>query len=135
MFTAHFYIHSNVPSSAGVFTVAMITDPFSQTTELDLFVANLADNVLKTGQPGEASSVPLSIFVQQWVTVKMKKSNGYCQSNFYSNSGSLLYSTPSMGSCYTDGVPHQIVINVRARDSSSTDSSFVSIDSVTWEQT
>mmetsp|Transcript_104393 Transcript_104393/g.204762 ORF Transcript_104393/g.204762 Transcript_104393/m.204762 type:complete len:233 (+) Transcript_104393:2-700(+) len=134
VFTAHIYIHSNVPSSAGVFTVAMMTDPFSQEYELDLFVANLADNELKTGQPGEAAAVPMSQFVQKWVTVYMTKQNGYCQTNFYSDSGTLMYATPSMANCYTNGVPHQIVVNGRARDSSSYDSSFITIDSVTWKQ-
>lgn len=134
VFTAHIYIHSNVPSSAGVFTVAMFTDPFDDAYELDLFVANLHDNELKTGQPGEAVAVPLSQFVQKWVTVHMTKQNGYCQTNFYSDSGSLMYSTPSMPNCYTNGVPHQIVVNGRSRDSSSKESSFISIDSVTWQQ-
>lgn len=134
IFTSHIYIHSNVPGSAGVFTVAMLTDPFNADYELDLFVANLADNVLKSGQPGEAESISLSLFVQKWVTVSMTKRNGYCQTNFFSSDGSLLYATKQMPNCYTNGVPHQIVVNVRAREYNSYQSSFVSIDSVTWEQ-
>ena len=110
----------------------MLTDPFDQAYELDLFVVNLADNVLKTGQPGEAVAVSLSQFVQKWVTVSMTKKDGTCQTNFYSESGTLMYSTPKMSNCYTNGVPHQIVVNARARDSSSYDSSFISIDSITW---
>jgi hypothetical protein len=134
IFTAKIYIHSNVPSSAGVFTVAMMTDPFSQETELDLFVANLAYNELKTGQPGEAAAVPMNILEGQWVTVSMTKKNGSCQTNFYTNSGYLLYATGYMANCYTDGVPHQIVVNSRARELVSMDESFISIDSITWQQ-
>lgn len=64
----------------------------------------------------------------------MNKTDGTCQTNFYSESGTLMYSTPKMSNCYTNGVHHQIVVNARARDSSSYDSSFISIDSITWQQ-
>jgi hypothetical protein len=134
IFTAHIYIHSNIPTSAGVFTVAMLTSPFDDNYELDLFVANLADNVLKSGQPGEAETISLNQFVQKWVTVSLKKQNGYCQTNFYLDSGTLLYATKPAGNCNTNTGAHKIVVNVRARESTSDVSSFLTIDSVSWEQ-
>lgn len=134
LFSAHIYLHSNIASSAGVFSVAIFTEPFSQSTELDLFVANIQDNVLKTGQPNEATSISLSSLQQQWLTVSMKVSGGYCQTNFYNDYGSLVYSTPRMGGCNIGSGPHQIVANARARDSSSYDSSYLTIDSISWEQ-
>lgn len=135
IFTAHFYIHGDVPSSAGVFTVAILSDPFSQEYELDLFVANLANNELKSGQPGEAPTIPLSTFVQKWVTARMTKSNGNCDTKFYSDSGALLYDTKTMTKCDINGGHHQIVVNARSRDLVSYDSSYVTIDSITWQQT
>lgn len=134
IFSSHFYVHSNVKDSSGVFTVAIFPEEFSQEKELDLIVVNVKEDTVKSGQPFEAESIPLSIFTGQWITVIMKKENGVCQSNFYSSSGQIVYATKPASDCHTGSGNHRILINSRSRDGNCCGNSYVTIDSVSWEQ-
>jgi hypothetical protein len=92
IFSADIYIHSNVPYSDGVFTVAILNLDFANNPELDLFVANVYSDTIKSGKPYKAEAVSLSKMVGRWLTVRMKKQGDSCQTDFIS-SGSTIHST------------------------------------------
>ncbi len=68
-----------MPYSDGVFTVAILNLDFANNPELDLFVANVYSDTIKSGKPYTAEAVSLSKMVGRWLTVRMKKQGDSCQ--------------------------------------------------------
>lgn len=134
-FEAEIYIHSDVRGSTGVFTIAAMPEKFDSTYELDLFVINLADDVMKSGRPQHTQVFKISDYEKKWVKVTMVKSGSYCSTSITNvGSGIVLAVTSGSVSCNLSTGPNHVVVNVRARDGGSDDSdhSFVSIRKITW---
>lgn len=133
-FSAEIYIHSNVRSSTGVFTIAAMPEVFDVNYELDLFVVNLADNVIKSGRPFHAQVFKMSDVEQRWITFKMIKSGDTCTTSISDSDTGAVLVRGSAGSCNLSDKNH-VVVNVRARDggSDSSDHSFVSVRKIKWQ--
>jgi hypothetical protein len=129
-FSARMYIHSNVASSDGVFTVAMMSTPFDVNEELDLFVANVQTGLLEAGKPGRALQVGLADVTTRWIDVVMTKSGTTCNVAIARDNASTLHL--GTGPCTPGTTATHLVINARARDDSSATSSFVDIVEVKW---
>jgi hypothetical protein len=132
-FSAHVYVHSNVADSVGVFTVAMLPEVFAVEEELDLFVANLMEDgveKVKMGTPGSSVGVPLADVDQQWITARIKKRGETCKFYIDKADGSTL----SLGTseCHNTPTAGRVVVNARARNGGSFDSSLVTLDAVQW---
>ena len=94
VFSTDIYIHSNVPSSDGVFTVAILPSNFTQAMELDLIVVNLSQNIMKSGKPGKAEDIAMSSFIQKWIRISLVKSSNQCQTTISAvDSGAVLHKT------------------------------------------
>ena len=133
-FTASLYIHSNVASSDGVFTLAIVNSITDKNTELDLICVNVNENTVKSGAPGAAFSMPLSDVSAQWIDIVMTKTNDRCSTTVYSGSR-VIFSPQGVthGCTIVDGA-NLFVVNSRARGGSFYSSSFVSVASAGWEQ-
>ncbi|CAN5314177.1 hypothetical protein BH11MYX1_BH11MYX1_43160 [soil metagenome] len=129
-FSARIYIHSNVPSSDGVFTVALMATPFDVNQELDLFVANVQTGLLKAGKPFQALQVDLAAVTTRWIDVVMTKTGTSCVVDIARDNASTLHL--GTGTCTPNPEAAHIVVNARARDDSSATSSFVDIAEVKW---
>ena len=129
-FSARIYVHSNVPGSDGVYTVALMETPFSKATELDLFVVNLADDVVKLGKPGASLPLSLSQIQKRWVEVVMKKKGTQCTFDVRRDGQFTLH--VGTGACTPGKVANHVVVNSRARDGGHAGSSFVDIAEVKW---
>jgi hypothetical protein len=134
-FTASLYIHSNVASSDGVFTLALLNRDFQQSGEIDLIVVNIADNIAKSGRPGSAFSIDLASISTRWIDVVMTKSDGKCSTTVYSN-GKILFDPE--GSTHACGLEENgqnfFVVNSRSRGGPYSLSSVVTVASASWEQ-
>lgn len=128
--SARMYVHSNVPTSDGVYTVAIMETPFSKDTELDLFVVNLADDVVKVGKPGESLPLSLSSIVKRWIEVVMTKKGSQCTFVVKRDGQSTIH--VGTGPCTPGKVQNHIVVNSRARDGGHSGSSFVDVAWVKW---
>merc|ERR1712032_826247 len=129
------YIHSNVRASTGVFTIAAMPEQFDATYELDLFVINLADNVMKSGRPQHTQVFKISDYDMKWVKFKMVKIGNSCATSISdAESGTVLAASSGSVSCNLSTGPNHVVVNVRGRDGGSdeSDHSFVSIRKITW---
>lgn len=132
-FSAHVYIHSNVIDSVGVFTVALMPEVFTVEEELDLFVANLLEDgvkKVKMGTPGMSVGVPLADVDQQWITARLQKRGATCKFSVVKADGATL----DLGTreCHNSPTSGRVVVNARARNGSSLDPSFVTLDEVRW---
>jgi hypothetical protein len=131
-FTASLYIHSNVASSDGVFTLALLNRDFQQSGEIDLIVVNIADNIAKSGRPGSAFSIDLASISTRWIDVVMTKSDGKCSTTVYSN-GKILFDPEGATHACENG-QNMFVVNSRSRGGPYSLSSVVTVASASWEQ-
>jgi len=134
-FKASVYIHSNVASSDGVFTLGLLNRNFQRSGEIDLIVVNIADNTVKSGRPESAFSIDLNSIATRWIDIEMTKSDGRCATTVYSN-GNILFDPE--GSTYACGLEENgqnfFVVNSRSRGGPSSSSSVVTVASAGWEQ-
>ncbi len=131
-FSTRMFSHTNVLESDGVFTVGMMPTPFDVKGELDLIVVNLTENVAKVGSPGKSKAVALDTIAKRWITVTMEKVGGTCTTQIERDGASTVKLGTSK--CSTNPLENHIVITGRARNNSSSRSSFVEITDVKWVQ-
>lgn len=136
-FKAQIYIHSNVQSGTGVFTIAAIPEPFDVNNELDLIVVNVDQGVMKSGIPNHAVSFNIGDYDQRWIEIAMHKSGTSCSTSISSvgtgvNGENKLLEIIENNTCSLSSAGSKIVVNARARDGIDSGESFVSIRSVTW---
>ena len=134
-FMASLYIHSNVATSDGVFTLALLNRDFQQSGEIDLIVVNIQDNIAKSGRPGSAFSFDLNTISNRWIDVIMIKSDGRCSTSVYSDNKILFDPEGSTHACGLDeNGQNYFVVNSRSRGGPYSSSSFVTVASASWEQ-
>jgi hypothetical protein len=134
-FTASVYIHSNVASSDGVFTLALLNRDFKQSGEIDLLVVNIQDNTIKSGRPGSAFSMDLNSMAQKWIDIVMIKNDGRCSTTVYSD-GNIIFDPQGTthGCDLEENGQNYFVVNSRSRGGPYSSSSFVTVSSAGWEQ-
>ncbi|WP_415818959.1 hypothetical protein [Bordetella tumbae] len=131
VFSARLYIHSNIATSDGVYTINASPVPFESEEELDLIVANVEEGVAKFGMPGQAFAVPLAELQQRWIVVTMTKSGNSCNLLIAREDGAPSISKNNLY-CNLNPTESRVVINSRARNHVSDTSSFMTISNVSW---
>ena len=129
-FSARIYLHKSIQRSSGVYTIAILPDPFDKKEELDLVVINLSDNRVNFGTPSRSTSIEMDRIIDKWLTVSMRKRGKKCRLTIKPEKGDII----DLGTiyCNTNNKSNKIVVNARARDSRKNEKGVLTISSVSW---
>jgi len=130
VFSARIYLHDDILNSSGVYTIAILPEPFKQKEELDLVVVNLKDDKVYFGTPSRATSLPLAGIIEKWITVSMKKKGTTCHLTITSDQGEII----DLGViyCNINDKANKIVLNARAGHSDKKEPGMFTVSSVKW---